>query len=127
MSSSQPETAIYLTDDPKTVERKIMKYAFSGGQATVELHRKYGGNPDIDVAFQWLYMFFEPDDQRIRKIEEDYRSGAMLTGELKQILVDKLNAFLEEHREKREKAKDLVNVFKFDGDLARDMWKRIHV
>jgi len=126
MSSSQPETAIYLTDDPKTVERKIMKYAFSGGQPTIELHRKYGGNPDIDVSFQWLYMFFEPDDAKIKKIEEEYRSGKMLTGELKQILIEKLNDFLEEHRGKREEAKKIVNVFKYDGELAREMWKKIH-
>ncbi len=126
MSSSNPESAIYLTDDPKTVERKIMKYAFSGGQPTVELHRKYGGNPDIDVSFQWLYMFFEEDDNKIKKIEEDYRSGKMLTGELKQILVDKLNKFLEEHRAKREEAKELVNTFKYEGKLAKEMWNTIH-
>lgn len=126
MSSSIPETAIYLTDDPKTVERKIMKYAFSGGQPTIELHRKLGGNPDIDVPFQWLYMFFEEDDVRIRKIEEEYRSGKLLSGELKQILIDKLNDFLEIHRQKREEAKELVRVFKYEGKLARDMWSKIH-
>ncbi|AWR97448.1 tryptophan--tRNA ligase [Acidianus sulfidivorans JP7] len=126
MSSSIPESAIYLTDDPKTVERKIMKYAFSGGQPTVELHRKYGGNPDIDVSFQWLYMFFENDDNEIKKIEEDYRSGKLLTGELKQILIEKLNNFLEVHRQKREEAKDLVNTFKYDGKLAKEMWSKIH-
>ncbi|MCY0883357.1 MAG: tryptophan--tRNA ligase, partial [Acidianus infernus] len=126
MSSSIPESAIYLTDDPKTVERKIMKYAFSGGQPTVELHRKYGGNPEIDVSFQWLYMFFEEDDNKIKKIEEDYRSGKMLTGELKQILIDKLNKFFEEHRAKREEAKELVNTFKYEGKLAKEMWNKIH-
>ncbi|NON61939.1 tryptophan--tRNA ligase, partial [Acidianus sp. RZ1] len=63
MSSSIPESAIYLSDDPKTVKYKVMKYAFSGGQPTVELHRKLGGNPEVDVAFQWLYMFFEEDDK----------------------------------------------------------------
>ncbi|HZD12316.1 MAG TPA: tryptophan--tRNA ligase, partial [Candidatus Binatus sp.] len=34
MSSSRPETAIYLTDDDRTVRSKIDKHAFSGGQAT---------------------------------------------------------------------------------------------
>ncbi len=126
MSSSNPETAIYLSDDPKTVEKKIMKYAFSGGQPTIELHRKYGGNPEIDVAFQWLYYFFEEDDNKIKKIEEDYRSGKMLTGELKQILIEKLNDFLEEHRRKREEAKKLLHVFKYDGKLASEMWQKVH-
>lgn len=126
MSSSDPNSAIYLTDDPKTVAWKIMKYAFSGGQPTIDLHRKYGGNPDIDVSFQWLYFFFEPDDKRIKEIEEEYRSGKMLTGELKQILIEKLNDFLEVHRQKREEAKELVHTFKYGGKLAQEMWEKIH-
>jgi tryptophanyl-tRNA synthetase len=127
MSSSLPEYTIYLSDDPKTVRTKIMKYAFSGGQPTIELHRKYGGNPDIDVSFQYLYMFFEPDDQKIKKIEEEYRSGKLLTGELKEILIEKLNEFLETHRQKREEAKSLVDKYMYDGELAREMWRKIHV
>ena len=50
MSSSVPESSIFFTDAPKTVRKKIMKYAFSGGQATIEEHRKLGGNPDVDVS-----------------------------------------------------------------------------
>lgn len=126
MSSSSPESAIYLDDDPNTVEKKIMKYAFSGGQSTVELQRKYGGNPDVDVAFQWLYYFFEPDDLKVREIEEEYRSGKLLSGELKEILVQKLNAFLEAHRSKRDEAINEINVFKYDGKLASQMWKTVH-
>ncbi|MEM1600149.1 MAG: tryptophan--tRNA ligase, partial [Sulfolobaceae archaeon] len=77
-------------------------------------------------AFQWLYYFFEEDDNNIAKIEEEYRSGKMLSGELKQILIEKLNDFLEEHRRKREEAKRLINTFKYDGKLASEMWKKIH-
>ncbi len=123
MSSSKPETAIFLHDDPKTVRYKIMRYAFSGGQPTVELHRKLGGNPDIDVSFQWLKIYFEPDDAKLRKIEEDYRSGRMLTGELKEYLIEKINEFLEEHRARREEAKKIINLYMYDGELARRMWK----
>ncbi|MCC6062086.1 MAG: tryptophan--tRNA ligase [Desulfurococcales archaeon] len=126
MSTSRPETAIFLQDDPKTVRRKIMRYAFSGGQPTIELHRKLGGNPDIDVSFQWLYMLFEPDDKRIKEIEEDYRSGRLLTGELKEILIERLNDFLEQHRQRREEAKELVHIFKYEGKLARQMWEIIY-
>jgi tryptophanyl-tRNA synthetase len=123
MSTSRPETAIFLHDDPKTVRHKIMRYAFSGGQPTVELHRKLGGNPDIDVSFQWLKIYFEPDDAKLRKIEEDYRSGRMLTGELKEYLIERINEFLEEHRVKREEARKLINLYMYDGELARRMWK----
>jgi tryptophanyl-tRNA synthetase len=123
MSTSRPETAIFLHDDPKTVRYKIMRYAFSGGQPTVELHRKLGGNPDIDVSFQWLKIYFEPDDAKLRKIEEDYRSGRMLTGELKEYLIERINEFLEEHRARREEARKLINLYMYDGELARRMWK----
>ncbi|MEM3670410.1 MAG: tryptophan--tRNA ligase [Thermoprotei archaeon] len=122
MSSSEPETAVYLRDDPATVRKKILKYAFSGGQATTELHKRLGGNPDVDVSFLWLYYFFEDDDSKINKIEEDYRAGRLLTGELKQILIDKLNGFLEAHSERREKYRSQVESFKFSGKLAREMW-----
>jgi tryptophanyl-tRNA synthetase len=127
MSSSKPETAIWLTDEEEKIRKKIFRYAFSGGQPTVELHRKYGGNPEIDVSFQWLYNFFEEDDEKIKKIEEDYKSGALLSGELKQILIEKLVVFINKHKEKRERAKELVHVYKYEGKLAKEMWNKIYL
>ncbi len=121
MSASKADTAIWLTDDAKTVKKKINKYAFSGGRATIEEHKKKGGNPDIDVSFQWLSILFEPDDKKLKKIEEDYRSGALLTGELKAILIEKLNLFLEEHKKKGEKAD--IEKFMKTGKLAQKMWE----
>jgi len=113
MSSSDPTSFIALTDSPEEVKRKINKYAFSGGQATIEEHRKKGGNPDVDISFQYLRMFFEPDDKKLEKIEKDYRSGKLLTGELKAILIEKINAFLKDHQAKREKAKKELDKFLF--------------
>ena len=110
MSASDPTSFIALTDSPKEVEKKVKKYAFSGGQPTIKDHRKKGGNPDIDVAYQWL-TFFEEDDHKLKQIYKNYKSGKLLTGELKQILIDKLNKFLKEHQENREKAKNLLNKF----------------
>ena len=126
MSSSIPESSLYLSDDRATVRQKIMKYAFSGGQPTSELHRRYGGKPEEDVAFQWLNSLFEPDDNEIGKIEQDYRSGRLLSGELKEILIGKLNAFLENHKARRERARELVDVFKYSGTLARSMQQMTH-
>jgi tryptophanyl-tRNA synthetase len=110
MSSSEGGM-IFLSDSPKEVERKIKKYAFSGGKDTVDEHRKKGGNPDVDVSFQYLKFFFEPDDEKLKKIEEDYRSGKMLTSELKDYLIKKINAFLAEHQKKRELAKKQIDKF----------------
>jgi tryptophanyl-tRNA synthetase len=111
MSSSDPYSYIALTDDPKTAGMKIMKYAFSGGRETIAEHRKRGGIPEVDVAYQYLYSQFEPDDKKIKQIYEDYKSGKMLTGELKQILIEKMEAFLREHHKKRERAKRQIDKF----------------
>ncbi|OYT42262.1 MAG: tryptophan--tRNA ligase [Candidatus Aenigmarchaeota archaeon ex4484_224] len=124
MSSSDPTSAIFLDDSEKDVERKIMKYAYSGGQPTIELHRKLGGNPEVDVSFQWLKYFFEPSDKKLKEIEEDYRSGKLLTGELKQILIEKIVKFLKEHSKRKEKAKDRIIEYMYEGKLARKMWEK---
>ncbi len=114
-ASGQTETAIYTTDAPKEVERKINKYAFSGGRDTIEEHRKLGGNPDVDVCYQYLRMFFEPDDKKLKKINDDYKRGKMTTGELKKYTIDKINAFLKEHQKRREEARKLVEKFVWKG------------
>ncbi|MFA5258838.1 MAG: tryptophan--tRNA ligase, partial [Candidatus Pacearchaeota archaeon] len=44
-------------------------------------------------------------------IYKDYKSGKMLTGELKQYTINKINEFLKEHQKKREEAKKLVDKF----------------
>lgn len=111
MSSSEPTSFIALTDDAKTVKSKINKYAFSGGKDTLEEHRKHGGNPSIDISFQYLKMFFEPDDNKLKKIHDDYKSGKLLSGELKAILIEKLNKFLEHHQQEREKAKHKIDKY----------------
>ena len=111
MSASDPSSFIALTDTPKEAEAKVKKYAFSGGRDTVEEHRRLGGNPDVDVSFQYLRYFFEPDDKKLKQIYGNYKSGKMLTGELKQILIEKLSAFLKEHQEKRKQAKDKISKY----------------
>ncbi len=111
MSSSDPNSYIALTDSPKAAKEKVIKYAFSGGRDTVKEHRERGGNPDIDVSYQMLRFMFEPDDSRLKKIRDDYMSGALLTGELKQFLIEKLTAFLTSHQKKRESAKKQVDKF----------------
>jgi tryptophanyl-tRNA synthetase len=111
MSSSDSLSYIALTDTPNEAKDKILKHAFSGGKDTLAEHRKYGGNPDIDVAYQYISTFFEPDDKKLKKIYDDYKSGKLLSGEMKQICIEKMTKFLEEHQKKREKAKSQLNKF----------------
>jgi tryptophanyl-tRNA synthetase len=115
MSASEDSGTIFTTDTPDVVKKKINKYAFSGGQSDIEQHKKLGGNPDIDVSYQYLRIFFEPDDNKLKQIYDDYKSGKLLTGELKAILIEKINDFLKGHQERREKARDQVSKFLFEN------------
>lgn len=109
--SSSGENVIAMGDDAKTVRKKVMRYAFSGGKDTVEEHRKHGGDPDVDIAFQWL-TFFDPDDERVAEAEREYRKGKILSGEMKQLLVDAIVPLIEEHQ-KRKAAVSAKDIEKF--------------
>ncbi len=110
MSSSMPETTIFLNEDLKKMEKKF-KRSFSGGQSTVEEHRRIGGNPDIDVAFQYLRFFFEEDDSALEEIRRGYVAGDILSGELKMMTVEKAAAWLTELSEMREQNAHLIDEF----------------
>jgi tryptophanyl-tRNA synthetase len=69
MSASIDISAIFMSDDAKKIAKKIKSHAFSGGRATQEEHQRLGGNPDVDVAFQYL-GYFEDDDERLNKLAE---------------------------------------------------------
>ena len=111
MSASNPHSAIWLTDTEEQVREKIIKHAFSGGRGSLAEHRKLGGVPEIDASYRWLQAFFEPDDKKLQKIYKDYKSGKMLTSELKDYTIKKINAFLKEHQKKRELAKKQLGKF----------------
>ncbi|XP_015235497.1 PREDICTED: tryptophan--tRNA ligase, cytoplasmic-like [Cyprinodon variegatus] len=105
MSASDANSSIFLTDTPKQIKNKINKHAFSGGKDTVEEHRKYGGNADVDVSFMYLTFFLE-DDEELEKIRQDYTSGALLTGELKKKLIETLQPMIAQHQERRKQVTD---------------------
>ena len=65
------------------------------------------------MSYQYLRIFFEPDDKKLEQIHDDYKSGKMLTGELKEILIEKINQFLATHQQKREMARDRLDQFLF--------------
>ena len=111
MSSSDLKSFIAMTDNDKTVKEKINKYAFSGGQPTLEEHKKKGGNPDIDVSFQYLKMLLEENDKKLEEIYDRYKSGKMTTSELKNYTIEKLNNFLRNHQKEMKKAEKIVDKF----------------
>ncbi|NWQ64368.1 SYWC protein, partial [Neopipo cinnamomea] len=107
MSASDPNSSIFLTDTPKQIKTKINKHAFSGGRDTVEEHRKYGGNCDVDVSFMYLTFFLE-DDDRLEQLKQAYTSGELLTGELKKVLIETMQPLVAAHQERRKQVTDEV-------------------
>jgi len=114
MSSSDPNSSIFVTDTRKQIKTKINKYAFSGGQDTLEEQREKGANLDVDVPWKYLNFFME-DDEKLAEIGEAYSSGKMLTGEIKAILIDVLADMVERHQ----RARALVTDEIVDAFLAR--------
>ena len=100
MSSSEPTSAVILTDTAKEIKDKVNKYALSGGGQTVEEHRANGADLEIDVSYNWLKFFMEDDDE-LEKIRLDYSSGKLLTGEVKAILIKILQDFIAGFQAKR--------------------------
>ncbi|NXF70117.1 tryptophan--tRNA ligase, cytoplasmic [Strix aluco] len=118
MSASDPNSSIFLTDTPKQIKTKINKHAFSGGRDTIEEHRKYGGNCDVDVSFMYLTFFLE-DDDRLEQLKQAYTSGELLTGELKKVLIETLQPLIAAHQERRKQVTDeMVKQFMTPRKLA---------
>ena len=100
-------TSLVMSDTEKQIKKKINSHAFSGGQETLELHRELGGNPDIDVPYQYL-AYFEDDDEKLAKFAEDYRKGDMLTGDMKRECITMMTAYVKKFQDAREKVTDEI-------------------
>jgi tryptophanyl-tRNA synthetase len=113
MSSSKPETALFTIDDPEVIDKKVSA-AFTGGQATVALQRQLGGNALGCPVYWYLRYLFDTErqsDERLLKC----KSGNLLCGECKSDLSKESQNFLVEFKKRREKAKDVIAKFMFDG------------
>jgi tryptophanyl-tRNA synthetase len=107
MSASVETSAIFMNDEPNRIKTKVNKYAFSGGQVSEAEQREKGGNPDIDVSYQYLTFFLE-DDEELEKIRLAYKNGEMLTGELKARCITELQKYVKGFQERRAQVTDEV-------------------
>jgi tryptophanyl-tRNA synthetase len=111
MSASVSTSAIYISDTPAQIKNKINKHAYSGGADTIELHRENGGNCDVDVAYQYL-KFFLDDDEELAKIEKEYSSGVMTSGEIKKRCIEVVQVLVKEVQERKKTVTDeTVKIF----------------
>lgn len=65
----------------------------------------------VDVSYQYLRFFLE-DDAELAQIREDYRTGKMLTGEIKKRCAEELAKYCTAFQERRAKVnEDTVDLF----------------
>jgi len=104
-TGSSPENALFLNDPAATIDRKV-RNAFTGGRATVEEQRRLGATPEICSVWALWRSRFAESEGTLARITEDCRSGAMLCGECKGKLLERVHAFYREHAIAREAAKE---------------------
>lgn len=107
---------IFMNLESKDIINIIKKKAFSGCKQTLEEHRKYGANLDIDMSYQYLLYFLE-DDAELLRIGTEYKQGIMTASQVKTILSNLLVRFVEEHKARRANVTD--EVVKHFYDISR--------
>ncbi|MEX0568702.1 MAG: tryptophan--tRNA ligase [Candidatus Njordarchaeota archaeon] len=113
MSSSIPETAIYVTDDEKTIFQKIMR-AYSGGAISTSHQRKLGGDPEKCVIFEWLKAFYFKSITHAEQYANACRTGQLVCGyDCKHLAFEAISKFLADLRTKAEKV-----------DLEKFLWRK---
>ncbi|KAH7543403.1 hypothetical protein FEM48_Zijuj02G0180300 [Ziziphus jujuba var. spinosa] len=84
------------------LQNRINKYAFSGGQDSIEKHRQLGANLEVDIPVKYL-SFFHDDDVEIEHIKKV---------EVKKRLIEILTELVERHLRSRAAVTDeMVDAF----------------
>jgi tryptophanyl-tRNA synthetase len=113
--SKSLNNAIFLSDDAKTVEKRVQSMYTDPNRISADVPGKVEGNP----VFQY-HDAFNPDKAEVEDLKSRYRSGKVGDVEVKQKLARALNAFLDPIRERRAKYETqsgLADEVVFDGTL----------
>jgi len=114
MSKSANNT-IFLSDDAKTVEKKIKGMYTDPNRVRADIPGKVEGNP--------VFMFhdvFNPNISEVDDFKARYRTGKVSDVEVKKSLEEALNKFLDPIRKRREafeKEKGLIEEIIYEGTL----------
>ncbi len=107
--------AIYLSDDPKAVRRKVFQMYTDPNRIRADIPGRVEGNP------VFIYHdVFNSDKGEVEDLKERYRKGRVGDVEVKEKLARALNAFLDPIRERRAYfagQKGLVEEILYEGTL----------
>ncbi len=100
MSSSQPDTSAFLTEEPKTAQKKVMR-SVTGGKATREEQERDGADPSQCPVYELYLYHLAESDNHLQQVHDECTGGERLCGGCKKEAAGLLVEFLKEHQEKR--------------------------
>lgn len=121
--------AIYLSDEPDALTKKVMSMYTDADHLRVSDPGKIEGN----TVFAYLDAF-DPDIAEVTRLKEQYQRGGLGDVVLKKRLIAVLDAFLSPIRERRkvfEKDTDIIQKIMIDGserarDVAAKTMRQVH-
>jgi tryptophanyl-tRNA synthetase len=117
MSSSVPASHISLLDNPEEGYEKV-KSATTGGRETAEKQRELGGRADECPVYElYAYLLAADDDEFATRVYEECTGGERLCGGCKEQAAELMRDFLDDHQEKREEAKEVLDGLDIDLDV----------
>jgi tryptophanyl-tRNA synthetase len=113
--SKSLNNAIFLSDDAKTVQKRVMSMYTDPNRTSADIPGTVEGNP----VFQY-HDAFNPDKAEVEDLKTRYRAGKVGDVEVKEKLVVALNNFLDPIRERRRSTKrraGLADEVVYDGTM----------
>ena len=99
--------AIYLSDDEKTLQKKVMSMYTD----PTHIHVEDPGHIEGNVVFTYLDIF-DSDKEHVQELKDQYQAGGLGDVKIKRYLFEVLNNELKPIRERREEfAKDIPAVY----------------
>ncbi len=105
MSSSRPESAVFLSDSPEEGAKKIMR-AKTGGRVSAEEQRQKGGEPDKCSVYEMFVYHLIEEDSHLEEIYSECVSGKRLCGQCKKEAASLIREFLSDFKERKEQARE---------------------
>ena len=113
MSSSDPNSAVYLSDTPEDGAKKIMR-AKTGGRTSAEEQRQEGGEPNNCSVYEMYHYHLMDKDQGLDTVYRECVEGTRLCGGCKKEAAGLVNEFLNDFQKKKEEARERINDFIVD-------------
>lgn len=109
MSSSKPNTAIYLNEEPEIAAKKV-KTAKTGGRESLKEQEELGGEVDKCVIYEMLVYHLIDDDGELEKIREECLSGNLRCGDCKAKTAELMQEYFEDLKDKQVEASEIAQT-----------------